>query len=96
MSTIKDAYWNALLADATYALNVNFGNVSSDDLIVFLKDRMTLPVAQEIAADFTLVTEKTVPQKRCRVSVFWLFGDGDDTLIGGAANDSHYDVLLAA
>jgi trimeric autotransporter adhesin len=56
MNTIRDAYWNALLADATYAFKVNRGATSGTNLIGLLEDRMTTPVAQYIAANFTLVT----------------------------------------
>lgn len=33
MSTIQEAYWNALLADATYALEADQDNVSGQRLI---------------------------------------------------------------
>ncbi len=56
MNTIRDAYWNALLADATYAFKVNRGATSGTNLIGLLEDSMTTPVAQYIAANFTLVT----------------------------------------
>ena len=31
MSTIQEAYWNALLADATYAVDRNLDEVSGQD-----------------------------------------------------------------
>lgn len=56
MPTIQEAYWNALLADATYALDANADNVSGQLLIDVLKSRMTEPLATYIAANFSLVT----------------------------------------
>ncbi|MDL2336353.1 MAG: calcium-binding protein, partial [Pseudomonadota bacterium] len=56
MNTIQEAYWNALLADATYALDTNAENVSGGPLILRLRERMTEPVATYIAANFSLVT----------------------------------------
>ena len=56
MSAIQEAYWNALLADATYAIDVNRENVSGSELVDLLKARMTDPVATYIAANFSLVT----------------------------------------
>ncbi|RZU02313.1 calcium-binding protein [Rivibacter subsaxonicus] len=56
MSTIQDAYWNALLADATYALLANVENKSGDALRDLLKERMTEPLANHIATNFSLVT----------------------------------------
>jgi len=59
MTTIHDAYINALLADATYALATNKPNgYSSDDLksLLSLNTRMTSTVAQYIGDNFTVVT----------------------------------------
>jgi hypothetical protein len=57
MTTIHDAYINALLADATYALTQNYPNgVPGDILKGLLTERMTLPQATYIANNFTMVT----------------------------------------
>ncbi|MGB9151375.1 MAG: hypothetical protein WCB36_14145 [Burkholderiales bacterium] len=56
MTTIHDAYINALLADATYAFKTNRDNISDLPLIDALKDRMTLPQATYLADNFTMVT----------------------------------------
>ena len=56
MGTIKEAYWNSLLSDATYSLNVNVDGVSGGGLISLLQTSMTEPVATYIAANFSLVT----------------------------------------
>jgi len=56
MTTIQAAYWNALLADATYALDAPAANVSGLELLDLLKSRMTEPVAAYIAANFSIVT----------------------------------------
>jgi trimeric autotransporter adhesin len=56
MTTIHDAYINALLADATYALELNLDNKSGSDLITLLTTRMTLAQATYIANNFTMVT----------------------------------------
>ncbi len=56
MSTIQEAYSNALLADATYALDANEDNVSGGALILRLRQRMTESVATYIAANFSIVT----------------------------------------
>lgn len=56
MTTIRDAYINALLADATYAINQDVGpNTNLADLAT-LKDRMTPTLAQFIGDHFTVVT----------------------------------------
>ena len=47
MGTIKEAYWNSLLSDATYSLNVNVDGVSGGGLISLLQTSMTEPVATE-------------------------------------------------
>jgi hypothetical protein len=54
--TINDSYINALLADATYAIDRNLDNLSGADLVTALKQRMTGPLAAQIASNFTLVT----------------------------------------
>ncbi|MGB8598830.1 MAG: hypothetical protein WCD07_03225, partial [Burkholderiales bacterium] len=57
MTTIHDAYINALLADATYALDVRVSdNMDRSDLLAKLTTRMTLPQATYIADNFTMVT----------------------------------------
>ncbi|MGB8763708.1 MAG: calcium-binding protein [Burkholderiales bacterium] len=56
MTTIHDAYINALLADATYAFISNRENLSPEALILALTTRMTLPQATYIANNFTMVT----------------------------------------
>ncbi len=56
MNTIRDAYFNSLLADATYAFKESRGALSGVILSDLLKDSMTTPVAQYIAANFSLVT----------------------------------------
>lgn len=56
MTTIQDAYWNAFFADATYALEDNFTDVSGGDLVNLLTARMTNPVATYIANNFSMVT----------------------------------------
>src|SRR3972149_1674204 len=60
MTTLKDAYINALLADATYALESNVPNVlnglTGNDLTVRLNERMTPTLAQYIGDNFTVVT----------------------------------------
>jgi hypothetical protein len=59
MTTIHDAYINALLADATYALDVTVrDNMSTGSLLAALTTRMTLPQATFIANNFTMVTHK--------------------------------------
>jgi len=57
MTTIHDAYINALLADATYALEVN-GPYSGDDLktLVDLNKRMTPTLATFIGDNFSVLT----------------------------------------
>lgn len=56
MTTLQEAYWNALLADATYALETNRDNVSGGALFDLLKSRMTEPLATYIKDNFSLVT----------------------------------------
>ncbi|MFM9917892.1 MAG: calcium-binding protein, partial [Rhizobacter sp.] len=56
MATINDAQLNALLADATYALDRNIDSLGGADLVTAIKIRMTEPVATYIAANFSLVT----------------------------------------
>jgi hypothetical protein len=57
MPTIHDAYINALLADATYALDVRVSdNMDRSDLLAKLTTRMTLAQATYIADNFTMVT----------------------------------------
>ncbi|MDK9726249.1 MAG: hypothetical protein OEL88_15390, partial [Sterolibacteriaceae bacterium MAG5] len=54
MTTINDAYINALLADAAYADNLQDG-LSDGDLAVQLAPRMTQPQAAFIAANFSII-----------------------------------------
>jgi acylphosphatase len=56
MPTIKENYLNALLADATYALNKNTGLTVGTALSDLLQARMTPTLATQIAANFSLVT----------------------------------------
>ena len=59
MTTIHEAYINALLADATYALTINRPNgYSSDELknLLELNNRMTPTLANYIGNNFTVVT----------------------------------------
>ncbi|MEK7793894.1 MAG: hypothetical protein AAB353_05160, partial [Candidatus Hydrogenedentota bacterium] len=56
MPNFFDAYLNALLADATYALDRNRDDLSRAELIDALKDRMTPTVAEYVAGNFTMVT----------------------------------------
>lgn len=59
MTTIHDAYINALLADATYALTTNKPNgYTHEDLknLLSLSTRMTSSLAQYIGDNFTVVT----------------------------------------
>ena len=61
MTTINNAYTNALLSDATYALEINRPNgYNSDELnaLQSLKERMTPTLAEYIGANFTVVTHK--------------------------------------
>ena len=57
MTTITNAYTNALLADATYALKLNgLENKTGGDLTKLLTDRMTPTLAKYIGDNFTVVT----------------------------------------
>lgn len=57
MGEITNTYINALLADATYALNVNgLNGKTGRDLADLLSSRMTPTVAQYIGNNFTVVT----------------------------------------
>ena len=57
MPTINDTYINALLADATYALESNMMNgLTGGDLTDELKERMTFSIAKYIGDNFTVVT----------------------------------------
>jgi len=57
MTTINDAYINALLADATYALDEKVINGSSDTaLFDKLQGRLTPTLAKYIGDNFTVVT----------------------------------------
>jgi hypothetical protein len=59
MSNINAAYINALLADATYALDENTENsLTGEDLVSKLSERMTPTLANYIADNFTVVTHK--------------------------------------
>ncbi|PAU51528.1 hypothetical protein BZL41_26685 [Pseudomonas sp. PIC25] len=49
-------YWNALLADATYALDSPVEDLSGADLVNALRFRMTEPVASYIAKQFSVVS----------------------------------------
>lgn len=55
MTTIHDAYINALLADATYALSVT-GSYRDDDLKLALNTRMTPTLANFIGDNFSPAT----------------------------------------
>ncbi len=57
MTTINDAYINALLADATYALNgLVVNGTTGGDLKPLLAVQMTDPIARYISDNFTVVT----------------------------------------
>lgn len=57
MTTITNAYLNALLADATYALEVDgLQGITRGDLELMLKERMTPTVAKYIGDNYTVVT----------------------------------------
>lgn len=57
MNIIKDAFINAILADATYALEDNgFEGLKDGALRNELTSRMTEPLAQYIADNFVVVT----------------------------------------
>lgn len=59
MTTISEAYINAVLADATYALDDTVGNeYPKDKLQDILKTRMTPTLAKYISDNFTVVTHK--------------------------------------
>jgi len=62
MTTILNAYKNALLADATYALTINgWNNKTGTAIEEALKDRMTPTLAQYIGENFTVVTHIEMP-----------------------------------
>jgi hypothetical protein len=57
MSTITEAYINAILADATYALtSSNINGITGGRLEDILKERMTPELAKYIGENFTVVT----------------------------------------
>ena len=58
MATIHDAYINALLADATYALNENNSpnGITGDTLKDALSTRMTLTLATYMGENFSVLT----------------------------------------
>ena len=57
MNAIEQAYINALLADATYALSIDrLSGFSKIELFDFLKVRMTEPLAKYISDNFKVVT----------------------------------------
>lgn len=58
MTTIKDAYINALLADATYAVTTN-DETTSDNL----EDSLGTNLAKFVLANFTLFTFETPIKK---------------------------------
>ena len=58
MTTIKDAYINALLADATYAVTTNNEKLGEN-----LKKRLGENLATFVLANFTLFTFKTQIKK---------------------------------
>ena len=59
MNAINDAYVNALLADATYALDDTAVNeYPKADLIEKLAEQMTPTLAEFIGNNFTVVTHK--------------------------------------
>jgi Ca2+-binding RTX toxin-like protein len=57
MTTIQEAYINALLADAAYALTSDVNNgITGDHLTEFLNKRMTPTLANYIGENFTVIT----------------------------------------
>ena len=62
MNTNFDAYKNALLADATYALTIdNWNNRTGEAVETELKERMTPTLAKYIGENFTVVTHIETP-----------------------------------
>lgn len=62
MTNINSAYINALLADATYALDTNdLEGKKAKDLADLLEKRMTPTLAQYIGDNFTVVTHIETP-----------------------------------
>lgn len=55
MTTIRDTYINALLADAAYAQNLRDG-LSNDELASQLKTRLTAPQAAFVAENFRIAS----------------------------------------
>ena len=58
MTTIKDAYINALLADATYAVTTNANDIKGD-----LEKRLGENLAKFVLSNFTLFTFETPIKK---------------------------------
>ena len=58
MTTIKDAYINALLADATYAVTTNANDIKGD-----LEKRLGKNLAEFVLDNFTLFTFETPIKK---------------------------------
>ena len=82
MTTIHDAYINALLADATYAFTTNSDNVSGLELIGALTPRMTLPQATFIADNFTMKTHTDADD---------ILGSGFDATVWQGKVDTPYE-----
>ena len=60
-NTLHNAYINALLADASYVddlVSVTGNPLTSTDLVKALKDRLTPTLAQYLADNFEVVTQK--------------------------------------
>ena len=80
MTTIHDAYINALLADAAYVKNLD-ATITPGDLTTALSDRMTPELAKYISHNFKIVTAYDAPDKG--------FGAGFDAVVWQGVNEPY-------
>lgn len=86
MNKINDAFINAILADATYALDTNgLEDKAGEDLKNLLSKRMTPDLAEYIADNFTVVTHRESGD---------VLGSGFDATVWKRNSDNKYFVSM--